>query len=51
MANYGNFRKYKVIGYDLSLSPMSPFPDKKYKNYKDYFVQRYKVAANTINQK
>ena len=38
MAAYGNNRKYRVIGYDLNLTPMSPFPDKKYKNYKEYFV-------------
>lgn len=43
MANYGNHRKYRIEGYDLSLSPMSPFPDKKYKNYLEYFVKNYKL--------
>lgn len=43
MANYGNNFKYTVKGYDLSLTPMSKFPDKKYKNFKDYFVKRYKL--------
>lgn len=30
MANYGNNKKFRIIGYDLSLSPKSKFPDKKY---------------------
>jgi hypothetical protein len=38
MARYGNHAKYGVIGYDLSLTPMSKFPNKDYNNYKDYFV-------------
>ena len=35
MARYGNHAKYSVKGYDLSLTPLSKFPNKDYKNYKE----------------
>lgn len=37
MANYGNNKKFRIIDFDLSLSPLSEFPNRKYKNYLDYF--------------
>lgn len=44
MANYGNNRIYRCddVAFDVNIT--SPFPDKKYKNYEEYFMERYKVA-------
>ena len=50
MANYGNHRKYRVNGVDLTLSPMSKFPSPKYKTYFDYFTKIYKVPPKGINK-
>ena len=43
MANYGNSRVYRIDDIDFMMSPLSPFPDKTYKNYEDYFMAKYKV--------
>lgn len=44
MANYANNRVYRIDDIDFMLNPMSPFPDKTYKNYEDYFMQKYGIA-------
>jgi len=43
MANYGNNRVYRIDDIDFMMTPMSPFPDKTYKNYEEYFMDKYKT--------
>ena len=50
MCDYGNNHKRTISGVDFKLTPMSPFPDKKFKNYKEYFEKRYKKKIRYPNQ-
>lgn len=42
MSNYGNNKVYRVDDVNFQLRITSPFPDKKFKNFEDYFLDRYK---------
>lgn len=44
MANYGNQRVYRIDDIEFTLTPTSPFPDKKFSTYEDYFVSKYGVG-------
>lgn len=52
LADYGNKRIYKLSGYDMTMSPMSDFPenDKGYKTYYDYFLANYKYKIKDRKQ-
>ena len=43
MVNYGNNRIYRADDIDFNTKISSPFPDKKYKNYEDYYINRYNI--------
>ena len=50
VTNYGDtFKRYRLEGVDFSLTPESKFPDKKYKDFKDYFLQRYGAKIQVTN--
>lgn len=50
VTNYGDtFRRYRVEGVDFDMTPESPFPDKKFKDYKEYFLKRYGAKIQVVN--
>lgn len=50
ITDYGDtFRRYRIEGVDLNLSPDSEFPDKKFKSYKEYFLKRYNKKITVTN--
>ena len=50
MGDYGNNRKWKISGVDFKKTPLSPFPDKQFKNFKEYFEKRYKKKIKYSEQ-
>ena len=50
MCDYGNNRKRTISGVDFTKTPMSPFPDKQFKNFKEYFEKRYKKNISCKDQ-
>lgn len=46
ITNYGDtFKRYRIEDIDFNQTPSSPFPDKKFKDYKDYYLKTYKNAG------
>lgn len=50
VTNYGDtFRRYRIEGVDFNTTPESAFPDKKFKDYKTYFLKRYGAKVTVTN--
>jgi aubergine len=51
LANYGNYKVYKIARIDQRSTPLSPFPDvAKAKTFKDYFEKQYNKRIEHNNQ-
>ena len=48
-ANY-NQKMFMLEGADLTMNLNSPFPDKKYKNFKEYYSKNYDIRFNYPEQ-
>lgn len=50
VASYGNNRRYRIDDVDFKLSVDSPFPDPHYKNFAEYYQEKYKKNIQFSNQ-
>lgn len=50
LAYYGNQRIYRIEHVDYDMTPLSKFPNKDFKNFKDYFKKTYNVDVQHDNQ-
>lgn len=51
ITNYGDtFKRYRIESVDLLLTPSDAFPDKKFKNFMEYYLKQYKKKINVVNQ-
>ena len=48
-ANY-NQKMFMLEGADLTMNLNSPFPDNKYKNFKEYYSKNYDIKFNYPEQ-
>lgn len=50
LAYYGNQKIYRVDRVDFDKTPMSKFPNNKFKNFYDYYLKTYNVKIEDTNQ-
>jgi hypothetical protein len=50
LTTYGNQRIYRIEEVDLKLTPMSKFPNERFKTFHEYFLKQYKVNIENKNQ-
>ena len=50
ITTYGNHRPYVIDGVDFKKKATDAFPDKKFKNFIDYFQTKYKVNITAKDQ-
>ena len=51
VANYGNYRMYKIHDVAFKKNLLSPFPNKEFKNYAEYFKKRYPTIKDFYYKK
>lgn len=50
ITNYGDtFKRYRIDSVDFSMTPNNKFPDKKYNDYKEYYLKVYKKKITVEN--
>lgn len=50
LTTYGNQRIYRIEEVELKMTPMSKFPNEKFKTFYDYFEKQYKVKIQNKSQ-
>ena len=50
LTSYGNGRIYRIEEIDEKMTPLSKFPNPKFKTFKDYFLKQYNVKIKEDKQ-
>lgn len=50
MTAYGNQKLIVISGADQNKTPLSPFPNPKFKNFQEYFAKMYNIKIKDQNQ-
>lgn len=50
VASYGNNKRYRIDDVDFKLNVQSHFPDAHFKNYAEYYQEKYKQKIQYANQ-